>query len=112
MTTTAAERLSALQTYRREFYEDATTDERRVEILTIIRGWAEEEMPESKCISCGHAGIGIPYEYALIEGHCYSEAGEKDYQSITKQCEYCFDKWCGSVSPDNDSVPAVGPRPR
>lgn len=107
---TSPERFAELQKMRREFYENSTTDKRRVEILTQVRTWAEEELPQSRCVNCKRGGIDVPYEYALIEGHCYSEAGSRDYQRITNTCEYCFDKMCKEADPEDDSIPLVGPR--
>ena len=105
---TSIERLARLQEMKVEFEDKATTDQRRVELLTQVRDWAEDEIPESRCRQCGHSGICIIYDYALIEGHCYSASGIREYQSLSKICEYCFDKM--HKTPGDDSVPDVGPR--
>jgi hypothetical protein len=89
---TSIERLDELTRMHEEFIAMATTEERRAEILTKMRGFAEEEMPESRCIQCKHTGFYAPYSYALIEGHCYSHDGMVDYTRITMMCEFCFDK--------------------
>lgn len=88
---TSPERLAELQKLHNEFYAEATSDERRIEILTQVRTWGEEEMPESRCHFCKHGGFYAPYDRALIEGHCYSEAGMRDYTRVTGVCEFCFD---------------------
>lgn len=89
---TSPERIAQLNALSAEFYASATTRERRVEIATLVRDWAEEEMPESRCLNCHHAGVDLPYDEALIEGHCYSPDGVRDYTHITRVCEYCFDR--------------------
>lgn len=107
---TSVERKKELGVLHKEFYTEDTTDTRRVEILLKVQSFAAEEMPESKCRYCGKPGIAVEYDYALVEGHCYSPEGMQDYQSITKVCEYCFDKACGHLDPDDTSIPKVGPR--
>lgn len=88
---TSQERLLELDTMRKVFESKDTTDERRAEILTKMQGWAEEEMPESRCVDCKRGGVYAPYTHALIPGHCYSYDGMVDYTRITKMCEFCFD---------------------
>lgn len=103
---TSTERLQELQVLKVEFYDDKTTDNRRVEILEQVRVWAAEET-SGRCGLCTQAIISIPYPYALIEGHCYSAQGTAEFH-ITGTCEYCFDKI--HADPDDESIPAVGPR--
>lgn len=74
-----------------EFDNKDTSNERRIEILTKVRDYAEEEMPDSRCQFCKRGGIYAPFTHALIEGHCYSYDGMVDYTRITKVCEFCFD---------------------
>jgi hypothetical protein len=107
---TSPERLALLENMKAEFYDDKTNDERRVELLLQVQEWAAEEMPKSKCRDCKKPGVYIPWQYALVEGHCYSHNGMTDYITITGVCEYCFDKMCATGDPDDDSIPAVGPR--
>lgn len=104
------DRTAELNEARKMFYEDETTDEQRVQILLMMREFAKIDMPDSQCVSCKQPGLGVPYEYALIEGHCYSDAGMRDYTMITRMCEYCFDRDCKFADPDDDTIPAVGPR--
>lgn len=106
------ERMQELGALQVEFDREATTDERRVEILLKVQVWAAEEQPESHCVICKKNGLYIPYDYALIEGHCYSEAGMQEYTRISKVCEYCFDKMHKDFDPDDDDIPEVGPRTR
>lgn len=108
MTTT--DRLVILDNLHAEFMDAKTTDRRRVEIALEVQSYAAEEMPESKCLDCGKNGIYLPYGYALIQGHCYSHDGMIEYTSISRFCEYCFDKMCAAGDPDDESIPAVGPR--
>lgn len=89
MTPEQAEHLQALQD---EFYADETEHERRVAILLELRPMAAEMMPESRCIFCKQPGLDVPWDEALVEGHCYSPEGVRDYTAITKVCEFCFDK--------------------
>ena len=107
---TSPERLALLENLHAEWMDSKTTDQRRVEIALEVQGYAVEEMPESKCIHCKKAGVYLPYEYALIEGHVYSHEGMEDYTNITRVCEYCFDKMCAEADPTDADIPAVGPR--
>jgi len=89
---TAQDRIELLTAMGEEFESPKTSDDRRIELLITLRNFAEEEMPESKCVYCHQTGFHAPYTEALIEGHCYSPAGVSEYAMITKVCEYCFDK--------------------
>lgn len=89
---TSPDRISELAQMAKEFDEETTSEERRVELVTALRDFAEEELPDSRCVHCHRGGFSVPYTHALIEGHCYSPAGVADYTRITKVCEFCFDK--------------------
>lgn len=89
---TSPEELKELKKLSDEFYADDTTRERRIEIVTRVRDMAERNMPESRCLNCKRGGVAIEHDEALIEGHCYSTDGIRDYTRITKICEFCFDK--------------------
>lgn len=86
------ERHDQLRLMQQEFEDENTTDDRRVEILTLMRSFAEQEMPDATCIYCKQVGIYAPYTHALIEGHCYTQDGVRDFTRITGVCEFCFDK--------------------
>lgn len=73
-----------------EFERDTTTDERRAEILTLVRDGADEAQMGPKCPSCGHYSFHAPWTHALIEGHVYSNDGVREI-NITGYCEFCFD---------------------
>lgn len=107
---TTKDRLKKLEGLQHDFYLDDISDEHRVRILKQIQVWAHEEQPESHCVICKKNGLYIPYDYALIEGHCYSEDGMREYTGISKVCEYCFDKMHKDFDPDDDDIPEVGPR--
>lgn len=98
---TTLERKAVLDQMSAEFYDPATNRDRRVVIAMQVRDWAEEEMPESRCLHCHRGGIYLPWDEALIEGHCYSEDGMTDYTRITKICEFCFDRLFGEEEKEN-----------
>lgn len=87
---TSEETKAELATLRTEFYAKEVTRERQVEIAERVREFAEEE-GSPRCLYCKRAGISIPYTEALIEGHCYSSDGVRDFTRITGVCEFCFD---------------------
>jgi hypothetical protein len=76
---------------RDEFYVDTTTRERRVEILTLMRGGADEARMGRPCPKCKHFPFFAPHDEPLIEGHVYSDAGHQEI-GITGYCEFCFDE--------------------
>lgn len=78
------------QALHAEFERDTTTDERRAEILTLVRDGANEAQMGPKCPSCGHYSFHAPWTHALIEGHVYSDDGAREIH-ITGYCEFCFD---------------------
>lgn len=85
------------QALRAEFERDTTTDERRAEILTLMRDSAEEaqmgtswNLNKVKCPRCQHHLFYAPWTHALIEGHVYSDDGVREVY-ITGFCEFCFD---------------------
>ena len=47
---------------------------------------------ESHCVYCKKLGYYYPADKAYAPGHCYSEAGMRKYTSISKVCEWCFDR--------------------
>ena len=73
-----------------EFERHTTTDERRVEILTLARDGADEAQMGPKCMRCGHYSFHAPWDHALIEGHVYSRDGVREVY-ISSYCEFCFD---------------------
>ena len=89
---TAPGRLKELERMRLVYGLDSTSHEQKVEIGLIVRGYAEEAMPDSRCRICGHAGVHIPDERPRFEGHCYTERGVTEYTRMTRYCESCFDK--------------------
>ena len=78
------------QALRDEFKRHTTTDERRVEILTLVREGADEAQVGPKCMRCGHYSFYAPWDHALIEGHVYSEDGAREVY-VSSYCEFCFD---------------------
>jgi len=77
--------------YKKEFEDEDTSDERRVELITWLQMRAEEDGYDLRCINCKKT-IVIAYHYeAVAEGHTYSDAGEREV-SLTRLCEFCFDK--------------------
>lgn len=87
---------------RVEFEEPATTRERRVEILTLMRAGANESTMGSPCPMCKNFLFYAPHDEALIEGHVYSTDGLAEIQ-ITGYCEFCFDKI--TEEPDDEDPP-------
>ncbi len=73
-----------------EFDDRATPDERRVELLTLLREGADEAKMGRPCPKCKHYSFFAPHDEALIEGHVYSQDGLSELQ-ITGYCEFCFD---------------------
>lgn len=73
-----------------EFDDRATTDERRVELLTLLREAADEVKMGSPCPKCKHIPFYAPHDEPLIEGHVYSRDGLQEIR-ITGYCEFCFD---------------------
>lgn len=73
-----------------EFEKRDTTDERRVEILTLVREGADEAKMGPVCPKCKHYSFFAPHDEALIEGHVYSRDGMAEIR-ITGYCEFCFD---------------------
>jgi len=47
--------------------------------------------PKEKCINCSKPGYYYPADKAYAPGHCYSEEGKREFQSISSCCEFCFD---------------------
>lgn len=84
---------------RLEFKRDTTTDERRAEILTLVRDAADEAQMGPKCPRCQHHSFNALWTHALIEGHVYSYAGIRELD-ITGYCEFCFDHL--TKEPDED----------
>lgn len=78
------------QALHAEFEREDTTDERRVEILTLVRDGANEAQMGPKCPRCGNYSFHAPWDHALIEGHVYSNDGAREIY-ITGYCEFCFD---------------------
>lgn len=75
---------------QREFDDQATTDERRVELLTLLQEGADEAEMGRPCPRCKHYPFFAPHPEALIEGHVYSHEGLAEIR-ITGYCEFCFD---------------------
>lgn len=71
-----------------EWVEEGTNDARRAEIAHEVQKMAAGRSPT--CVECHQTMVNLPYLYALIEGHVYSEAGVKEVE-ITRLCEWCFD---------------------
>lgn len=88
---TAPDVLATLRELEQQFNDPNATDEIRKTIVEQVRVYSELELHE-RCLVCKRGGVYIPYHKALIEGHCYSENGVKDYTRITGVCEFCFDK--------------------
>ena len=44
-----------------------------------------------KCLQCQTIGFYYPADKAYVEGHCYSEAGIKEFAALSGICEWCFD---------------------
>ena len=78
------------ETLRAEFGNPNTSDERRVEILTLVRDGANEAEMGTRCPRCKNFTFYIPWGHALIEGHVYSHDGISELR-ITGYCEFCFD---------------------
>lgn len=87
------------QALQAEFENPDTEEARRVEILTLLRDGADEAQMGPKCPRCRHYSFHAPYDYALIEGHIYSDAGAAEVY-ITGYCEFCFDEI--TEEPDED----------
>lgn len=75
---------------RHEFENSATTRERRIEILTLVREGANEVKVGPRCPRCKNYSFFAPHDEALIEGHVYSRDGLAEIR-ITGYCEFCFD---------------------
>ena len=73
-----------------EFGTTATTKERRVEILTLLREGSDEAKMGRLCPRCRHYPFFAPHDEGLIEGHVYSREGLTEVR-ITGYCEFCFD---------------------
>ena len=56
------------ETLRAEFGNPNTSDERRVEILTLVRDGANEAEMGTRCPRCKNFPFYIPWGHALIEG--------------------------------------------
>lgn len=78
------------QALQDEFKRHTTTDERRAEILTLVRDGADEAQMGPKCMRCGHYSFHVTWDHALIEGHVYSKDGVREVY-ISSCCEFCFD---------------------
>ena len=75
---------------QQEFETRATTDERRIEILTLVREGSNESKMGRPCPRCKNYPFFAPHDEALIEGHVYSHDGMAEIR-ITGYCEFCFD---------------------
>lgn len=75
---------------RAQFENTETTDERRVELLKLLQISSDEAKIGPRCPRCKHTPFFVPYDYALLEGHVYSDAGMNE-RRITNYCEFCFD---------------------
>ena len=51
----------------------------------------ERANPPERCLNCGKPGYYYPADEAFAPGHCYSEAGAREFQRISSTCEFCFD---------------------
>lgn len=80
-----------LQMARIEFEFEATTDERRMEILKAVIQYMERISINSSCKHCNHKVFFASYGKALCEGHIYSQNGLDEFY-ISSICEYCFDE--------------------
>lgn len=74
-----------------EFEDRATTRERRIKLLTLVREGADEAKMGRPCPMCKHYPFFAPHDEALIEGHVYSHDGVAEIR-ITGYCEFCFDR--------------------
>lgn len=89
----------AMQT---EFEDSATSRERRVEMLEMMREGADEAKMGRPCPKCKHYPFFAPHDEALIEGHVYSHDGLAELR-ITGYCEFCFDLI--TAEPDEEEEP-------
>ena len=98
-----------LQMARIEFEFEATTDERRTEILKAVIQYMETHPNEFamdilSCDSCHHKVFFAAYGKALCEGHIYSQAGIDEFY-ISNFCEFCFDAlWDESNNTLNEAL--------
>lgn len=75
---------------QRVFNHEDTTQELRIEILTLLQEGADEAAIRLPCPRCKHYPFFAPHDEALIEGHVYSHEGVAEVR-ITGYCEFCFD---------------------
>lgn len=102
------ETILELNTLRREFYTVDTTEERQIEILTRVQELAEIDKDYNphlaRCSHCKQMVIACPHDKALIPGHIYSTAGERELE-ISRLCEYCFDEITKEPDEEPDDYP-------
>ncbi|QPL14177.1 hypothetical protein SEA_ATRAXI_23 [Microbacterium phage Atraxi] len=65
-------------------------DERYPEFPDALRE-VEAANPRERCVVCGKPGYYYPADEAFAPGHCYSDAGQREFRSISSTCEFCFD---------------------
>ncbi|QOC56117.1 hypothetical protein SEA_ZHENGYI_25 [Microbacterium phage Zhengyi] len=82
--------LSETALYLERTHFPAQPDERYPLFPDAIRE-VERANPPEVCVICGKPGYFYPADRAYAPGHCYSEAGRKEFQSISSCCEFCFD---------------------
>lgn len=85
-----------------EFENGDTTDERRVELLTLLQEGADEAKMSRPCPKCKHYPFFAFYDEALIEGHVYSHEGMAEIR-ITGYCEFCFDLITAEPDEEDDT---------
>ncbi|QNL30101.1 hypothetical protein SEA_STORMBREAKER_28 [Microbacterium phage Stormbreaker] len=47
--------------------------------------------PPEKCLNCHKPGYYYPADRAYAPGHCYSDAGVREFRVMSSICEFCFD---------------------
>lgn len=73
-----------------EFENPDTDDDRRIELLEMLREGANETPNLMMCTRCKNNVFFAPHAEPLIEGHIYSHGGLAEMR-ISGLCEYCFD---------------------
>lgn len=80
--------MSNLQELELRWNASDVSDAERVEIVKELQSAAPED--GKICHKCHQNVVYAPLSRALVEGHCYSNAGVGEV-GISGICEFCFD---------------------